>query len=104
MLAVNPPVKLIRADPPGRRSIAASLPNQAPSPSAVVNAAHTPGRRVSELNGPLDPVRKSHDRLPQVATDWLPSYGNRMVASRGLLGRPPAGDGARIVAALSGAN
>ena len=39
--AVNPPVQLIRADPPGRRSIVASLPNQAPRPSAVVSAAHT---------------------------------------------------------------
>ena len=38
---VNPPVHVIRADPPGRKSITASSPNQAPSPSAVVSAAHT---------------------------------------------------------------
>ena len=39
--AVNPPVHVIRAEPPGRRSMVAVLPNQAPSPSAVVSAAHT---------------------------------------------------------------
>src|SRR5215831_17133925 len=39
--AVCPLAHLIDADPPGRRSIAASLPNQAPRPSAVVSAAHT---------------------------------------------------------------
>src|SRR5688572_16935761 len=38
---VDPSVQLTRADPPGRRSIVASLPNQVPSPSAVVSAAHT---------------------------------------------------------------
>ena len=38
---MGPPANLIRADPPGRTSIVASLPNQAPSPSAVVSAAHT---------------------------------------------------------------
>jgi len=31
----------IEAEPPGRRSIVASLPNQALSPSAVVSAAQT---------------------------------------------------------------
>src|SRR5215469_9273327 len=42
MLAVNPsPVHRIQAAPPGRRSIAASLPNQPARPSAVVSAAHT---------------------------------------------------------------
>ena len=41
MSAVCPPVHVIQADPPGRRSIAASLPNQVPRPSAVVSAAHT---------------------------------------------------------------
>jgi hypothetical protein len=40
--AVNPSsFHLIRTAPPGRRSIVASLPNQALSPSAVVSAAHT---------------------------------------------------------------
>jgi hypothetical protein len=38
---VGPSFHLIRADPPGRRSIVASLPNQLPRPSAVVSAAHT---------------------------------------------------------------
>ena len=41
MSAVCPPAHVIRADPPGRRSIVASLPNQALRPSAVVSAAHT---------------------------------------------------------------
>ncbi len=39
---VNPSLAhVIRAAPPGRRSIVASSPNQALSPSAVVSAAHT---------------------------------------------------------------
>src|SRR5712691_565751 len=38
---VWPPVHVIWADPPGRRSIVAWLPNQLPRPSAVVSAAHT---------------------------------------------------------------
>jgi hypothetical protein len=40
-LDVWPPVQLIRAEPPGRRSMVASWPNQVPRPSAVVSAAHT---------------------------------------------------------------
>jgi len=36
----NPLSQRIWADPPGRRSIDTSLPNQAASPSAVVSAAH----------------------------------------------------------------
>src|SRR5262249_40447763 len=38
--------------------------------------------RVSDLHGALDAIRKSHDALQQVATDRLPYYGNRSVASR----------------------
>jgi hypothetical protein len=41
MSAVGPSFHVMWADPPGRRSIVASLPNQVPSPSAVVRAAHT---------------------------------------------------------------
>ena len=41
MSALWPPSHFIQAEPPGRRSIAALLPNQAASPSAVVSAAHT---------------------------------------------------------------
>ena len=41
MSAVWPSVHVIRAEPPGRRSMVASLPNQAARPSAVVSAAHT---------------------------------------------------------------
>jgi hypothetical protein len=39
--AVWPLSHLMDAEPPGRKSIFASLPNQALSPSAVVSAAHT---------------------------------------------------------------
>src|SRR6516162_1372955 len=38
-------------------------------------------RRLSDLHGPLDAIRKSHVALRQVATDWLPYYGNRSIAS-----------------------
>src|SRR3954454_12221030 len=41
MATADPSLHATRADPPGRRSIAASLPNQAASPSAVVSAAQT---------------------------------------------------------------
>ena len=41
MFAVWPLSHFIQAEPPGRRSILASWPNQALSPSAVVRAAHT---------------------------------------------------------------
>ena len=39
--ALSPLLQAIRAVPPGRRSIVAELPNQVPSPSAVVSAADT---------------------------------------------------------------
>src|SRR6266496_3737612 len=42
-------------------------------------------RRVSELHGPLDAIGKPHDSLQQVATQRLPYYGNRWVASTALL-------------------
>src|SRR5690242_15085259 len=38
-------------------------------------------RRVSEFHGPLDAIGKSHVCLHQVATEQLPLYGNRLVAS-----------------------
>ena len=41
MSALSPLVHVIWADPPGRRSIVAWLPNQVPRPSAVVSAAQT---------------------------------------------------------------
>ncbi len=41
MSALWPPSQVICAAPPGRRSIVAWFPNQAPSPSAVVIAVHT---------------------------------------------------------------
>ena len=54
------------------------------------------GRRVSDLHGPLDAIRKTHDSLPRVATLRLPPYSNRLVASTVLPGRSLvlAGDGA----------
>src|SRR5437870_4352223 len=81
MSAVWPPVHLIRAGPPGRRSIVASLPNQAPSPSAVVSAAHTlaGGWATSTVRS----MRSGKPMTPsqQVATERLLYYGNRSVAS-----------------------
>src|SRR5262245_50518590 len=44
------------------------------------------------VDGPLDPIRKTHDSLHRVATGRLPSYGNRMVASTVLPGRSPTSD------------
>src|SRR5215468_12715251 len=48
-------------------------------------------RRVSELHGPLDPIRKTHDGLRFVATEWLLYYSNQLVASTAPL--PVARDG-----------
>lgn len=53
---------------------------------------------VGVLHGPLDAIRKSHDTLQRIATERLPSYGNRSVASRacpGAVGSGQAGDLAR---------
>jgi hypothetical protein len=46
---------------PGRRTMVASLPNEAASPSAVVSGRPHFGRWVSELDGPLNAIRKAHD-------------------------------------------
>ena len=53
---------------------------------------------VGVLHGPLDAIRKSHDTLQRIATERLPSYGNRSVASRacpGAVGSGQASDLAR---------
>ncbi len=47
MSTVYLPAHFIQAAPPGSSSIAASSPNQAPSPSAVVSAAHTRSGRAA---------------------------------------------------------
>src|SRR6266516_4787156 len=87
MSTENPPVHRIRATPPGRRSIVASSPNQAPRPSAVVSAAHTAlgGCASSTVRSMRsgNPITASN----RVATNWLLHYRNRMVASTALLKR-----------------
>src|SRR5208282_117515 len=82
MSAVCPPVHVIWADPPGRRSILACWPNQLARPSAVVSAAHTlaGGWAISTTRS----MRSGNAMTPSkhVASDQLPYYGNRSVASR----------------------
>src|SRR5215469_2787818 len=74
-------VHLMLPAPPGRRSISAVSPNQEPSPSAVVSAAHT-----FSCGWASSTVRSMRSGKPmmaseEIATDWLLLYGNRSVAS-----------------------
>src|ERR1700748_1367929 len=39
------------------------------------------GRWMGDFDGPLDAIRESNDYLHDVATCWLPYYGNQQVAS-----------------------
>src|SRR5215470_9678445 len=78
--AVGPSVHLTRAQV-DRRLVAE------PGAQALRRGERRPylARRVSELHGPLDPIRKTHDGLRLVATEWLLYYSNRLVASTALL-------------------
>src|SRR3954451_18782257 len=69
------------AAPPGRRSIVARSPNQAPRPSAVVSAAHTlaGGRAISTVR-----LMRSGNAMrisQRVATLELQPYRNSEVAT-----------------------
>src|SRR6476646_26469 len=74
--AFSPPVHVISASPPGRRSIVAALPNQVPRPSAVVNAAHT-------LAGgcPISTVRSTRSGDPMTASG---GHSNHAVATQSI--------------------
>src|SRR4051812_15471007 len=83
MVALSPLVHVISAAPPGRRSIVAALPNQVPSPSAVVRAAHTLAGGCSRST-----VRSIRSGKPMTASagtlqpfGCYTLYGNCMVAS-----------------------
>src|SRR5262249_6599565 len=99
-----PLAHLIDAAPPGRRSIAASLPNQAPRPSAVVSAAHTAagGRAGSTVRSIRSGKAMTASRMWQpfgcyfMATVWLRQVGtggHLRAWSRLLLPGPAAGRG-----------
>src|ERR1700729_1781642 len=81
MSAVWPLAHVIWADPPGRRSIVAVLPNQLPRPSAVVSAAHTlaGGCAISTTRSMRSGNAMTASK--EVATDRLPHYSNRSIAS-----------------------
>src|SRR5580692_5444616 len=91
MSAVWPLAHVIWADPPGRRSIVAVLPNQLPRPSAVVSAAHTlaGGCAISTTRSMRSGNAMTASK--EVATDRLPHYSNRSIAGdlSGPAGRLP---------------
>src|SRR6201993_2023595 len=87
------------AEPPGRRSIFASLPNQALRPSAVVSAAHTlaGGCAISTVRSMRsgNPMTASSYSNLLVAIIWQP-FGCVNPVTEFMPGRPPIPYGGKV--------